>query len=544
MRTRDRFHYATHVFAMLTALAFALTGCTTSPPSSPHGQGGPVWGFPFRAGTLVTLGYYGLHDDNYHGLTDYNLTNAALPDSALDIIPVDQSVPTPVIPVTAGTILAVAPACHFVLIDHGNGIWVGYQHLDLNPSLGVHSRVYRSTTLGYTAVAPIKSPNCEYSSARHVHFAFLRGDDTNKAGSFVTMIGRMLCGHKVTTSPPVTPVVNDPEGGAIEGLASAPGAQFTIPPESQCSGSGGAPQQSTPTPRALSGMITEYSLDNETPGTITAGPDGSMWFSDIFFSQIGHITNDGKISYSPLPAQSAPSDNRPDPYGLATGSDGSVWYTEYNYPKIGRISSNGDTALFDIPSGNPAVFIVSGSNGTVWFSEQKKPVVGRVTADGKVTEYLLTNPKAAIASLAVASDGSVWFSEFTANSVGRMTPDGHVAEYPTPDGKAALAIAIGPDGNVWFATDGGMWRITPSGTPIGQEISAHTSFAGAIVAGPDGNVWAYDGIHVYRITVSGNVDVFTIPTPDRRSPPLSFAVGQDGTLWFVEPDNNNLGHIT
>jgi virginiamycin B lyase len=542
MRLHLRFQFALRVCIVPTVLAGALAGCSHS--STPtQGQNGPVWGFPFKAGTLVTLGAYGLHDDNYHGLPDYNLSNAALPDSALDIVPVDQSAPTPVIPVAAGTILAVAPACHFVFIDHGNGIWVGYQHLDLNPSLGVHSPVYRSTTLGYTAAAPIKSPNCEYSSARHVHFAFLRGDDTTKIGSFVTMIGRMLCGHKVTTSPPVPPVATDPEGGAIEGLASAPGARFPIPPESQCSGSSGATQQATPTPRALSGTITEYLLHNETPGTITAGPDGRMWFSDIFGSQIGHITPDGKISYGPLPAQDAPSDNPPDPYGLTTGSDGSVWYTEYNYSKIGRISSNGDAALFAIPSGNSALFIVAGSGGTMWFSEQKAAVVGRITTDGAVTEFPVANLKASITSLAAAPDGSVWFSEFTADHVGRMAPDGQVTEFPTPDAGAALAIAVGPDGNIWFTTDHGLWRMTSSGTPIGPEIPAHTSFGG-LVAGPDGNMWAYDGVHMYQIGMSGQVQTFTIPTPDTHSAPLSMAASQDGTLWFVEPDNNKLGHIT
>lgn len=223
--------------AALLLLALLAGGCAlpSFALSDASATAAPVagqWGFPFRAGTQVKLGDFGLHDDNYHGLSDYSLSNAALATSALDIVPVDQSAPTEVIPLAAGQILAWAPACHFLLVDHYNGVWVGYQHLDLSPDLHVGSVVNRNTTLGDTADAPINAPNCEYSTARHVHIAFISG--SGNTGAFVSMVGQSLCGHIVTTS---SPTQSAPHGGAISGLANAPGATFAVPDCADGSGS-------------------------------------------------------------------------------------------------------------------------------------------------------------------------------------------------------------------------------------------------------------------------------------------------------------------
>ena len=218
--------------------ALPTPGASSAPTTPPLAAG--QWGLPFRAGTQVMLGDFGLHDDNYHGLSNFTLDNATLATSALDIVPVDQSAPTAVIPLAPGQILAWQPACHFLLVNHYHGVWVGYQHLDLNPRFQVGSLVDRTMTLGYTAAAPINTPNCEIAPVRHIHFAFLSG--SGNVGAYVSMVGQTLCGHVVATS---APTASAPHGGAITGLASAPGQPFTVP---DCDAGQGRTTGNTTTP--------------------------------------------------------------------------------------------------------------------------------------------------------------------------------------------------------------------------------------------------------------------------------------------------------
>ena len=68
--------------------------------------------------------------------------------------------------------------------------------------------------------------------------------------------------------------------------------------------------------------------------TITAGPDGNIWFSDPFANQIGNIAPDGTITEYAVPT--------PDsfPAGITTGPDGNIWFTEMGSGQIGEFVLN------------------------------------------------------------------------------------------------------------------------------------------------------------------------------------------------------------
>jgi len=57
--------------------------------------------------------------------------------------------------------------------------------------------------------------------------------------------------------------------------------------------------------------------------------------------------------------------------------------------------------------------------------------------------------------LAVGGDGNVWFAEYK-EDVGSVTPAGDVKDLSWPDecGTADRDIARGPDGNIWFPSSG------------------------------------------------------------------------------------------
>jgi hypothetical protein len=90
------------------------------------------------------------------------------------------------------------------------------------------------------------------------------------------------------------------------------------------------------------GIITEFPIPtaNSSPGGITAGPDGNLWFTECVSSssgcangQIGRITPTGQFTEFPLPNPNS------TPQGITAGPDGNLWFTEGGANNIGRITS-------------------------------------------------------------------------------------------------------------------------------------------------------------------------------------------------------------
>ena len=74
--------------------------------------------------------------------------------------------------------------------------------------------------------------------------------------------------------------------------------------------------------------ITEYPVPSGLPQFITAGPDGNLWFTELF-SRIGRITTSGVITEFPVPTAGNPN-------GITAGPDGNLWFADYGADKIGN----------------------------------------------------------------------------------------------------------------------------------------------------------------------------------------------------------------
>jgi streptogramin lyase len=64
--------------------------------------------------------------------------------------------------------------------------------------------------------------------------------------------------------------------------------------------------------------------------TLTAGPDGNIWFTDPYANQIGRITPDGKVREYAVPTPNS------FPAGITVGPDGNIWFTELGSNQIGE----------------------------------------------------------------------------------------------------------------------------------------------------------------------------------------------------------------
>jgi streptogramin lyase len=343
---------------------------------------------------------------------------------------------------------------------------------------------------------------------------------------------------------------------------------------------------SSPTPastQGIRGIFHEYALPSSqfVPGSITAGPDGNLWFTEIMTDQngspkaskIGRLTPTGTLSEFSLPSANTPAT------GIITGPDGNLWFTDQS--KIARITPVGKISEFKLSPPAIVQSLAIGPDGNLWFTDQRGEI-GRMTLTGKVSEFSLpihqypagSNPIKAPAGsgagqpldITAGLDGNLWFTEIgpVGSSIGRITTSGKITEFPLPSANTFLSsITAGSDGNLWFTGIGAnngpskIGVITPQGKI--HEFTLPHSILGSITKGPGGNLWfaefQYSGTgttagEIRRITTAGKISDFPLPTASYS--PTSITFGTDHTLWFTEvevtPTNPNgkigkIGHL-
>ncbi len=296
---------------------------------------------------------------------------------------------------------------------------------------------------------------------------------------------------------------------------------------------------------SVSGKIKVYtSTTLNDPYSITAGPDGALWFTNpgngSAGRSVGRITTSGVVSSYPTLGNAAL-------FGIAAGSDGALWFTGGSANSIWRMSTSG--VFHEYTNSNDIispVAITAGPDGALWFTNSDNSNVGnsigRITTSGMVSHCVdasINTPT----SIAAGPDGALWFTNSN-NSIGRITTGGVVTHYTDPTVQAPLGITAGPDGAMWFTNRNGssIGRITTT-THV---ITSYPVTAGAdgIAAGPEGALWFTDDESpgsVDRITTSGKVTNYPSMS---ISGPTSITPGSDGNLWFTSGGNNSIGRIT
>src|SRR6266487_2783764 len=238
---------------------------------------------------------------------------------------------------------------------------------------------------------------------------------------------------------------------------------------------------SSPTPtstQGIRGIFHEYALPPSqfVPGTITAGPDGNLWFTEIMqngsvqMGKIERITPTGTFSEFSLPSANTLLSS------ITTGPDGNLWFTEQQ-GKIGRMTLTGKVSEFSLPfhqypagpdptkepagsaQGEP-LSITAGSDGNLWFTEigtnNGPSEIGVISPQGKIREFTLSHY--ILGSITRGSDGNLWFTEFqydktgaTAGKIGSITTAGKISYFPLPtSSNSPTSITFGTDHTLWF----------------------------------------------------------------------------------------------
>ena len=110
-----------------------------------------------------------------------------------------------------------------------------------------------------------------------------------------------------------------------------------------------------PSPAAASDRLTFYrGTGIEYPQDITAGPDGSLWFTNTGNDSVGRITTGGAVAYYPVASE---------PFGITAGPGDALWFTEPSSNAIGRITTAGVVSHFSGTGVKRPFAITDGSGG-------------------------------------------------------------------------------------------------------------------------------------------------------------------------------------
>jgi len=230
------------------------------------------------------------------------------------------------------------------------------------------------------------------------------------------------------------------------------------------------------------------------PQSITAGPDGALWFINENTNSIGRVTTAGTVTTYTDPTISSPA-------GITAGPDGALWFTNFDNT-VGRVTTAGTVTNYTDPTISSPAGITAGPDGALWFVNDGNDSVGRITTAGTVTNY--TDPTiSSPAGITAGPDGALWFTNFDNNSIGRITTAGTVTTYTDTHISGPSGIAAGPDGALWFTN--------------------------------------FDNNSIGRITTAGTVTTYTDPT---IAAPADITAGPDGALWFTNFDTTSIGRIT
>jgi hypothetical protein len=121
--------------------------------------------------------------------------------------------------------------------------------------------------------------------------------------------------------------------------------------------------------------------------------------------------------------------------------------------------------------------------------------VGRTTTSGSSTLFPQSNPANDITA---GPDGALWFGS---NGIGRMTTKGSVTYYGSnqPLDSHVFAVTTGPDGTVWFSDGNSLGQVTTAKDVVtspteGSPVTALTITGGGFSAGETVNVKYQTGL--------------------------------------------------
>ena len=161
------------------------------------------------------------------------------------------------------------------------------------------------------------------------------------------------------------------------------------------------------------------------------------------------------------------------------------------------------------------------------------------------TDYRMEQARDIPTAVAVAPDGTVWFTIDFADAIGVLRND-RIERLPKGrENFEPLGLAVDRDGAAWY-TDGPsrvISRMSSSGAVASFALSTPVAKLARLAAAPDGAVWfAEESMYSFTRLKDGAFTRHTISTPGIA--PFGVAVDASGTVWGTLPRSNRLVRIS
>jgi virginiamycin B lyase len=227
------------------------------------------------------------------------------------------------------------------------------------------------------------------------------------------------------------------------------------------------------------------------------------------------------------------------PTALGTGGNTPVTFNVYAHHTI---------VEYTVPGANYLDAVATGADGNVWFGMQNASTVGYVTPAGVVQTF---GTNGGISYMCLGSDGNIWFTEFLINKIGRITPAGVFTDFGGLTGSQPEGIALGPNGNAFFAEFGAgsgiVGQITTAGAVTESAPIAGTPQVQGVALGSDSRVWIteafpYPGTLFLDAMTSG-FGLTRYPVP-ANAQLRDIENGPDNNLWIVDSGNNQIDKVS
>ena len=148
------------------------------------------------------------------------------------------------------------------------------------------------------------------------------------------------------------------------------------------------------------------------------------------------------------------------------------------------------------------------------------------------------------AALALAPDGAVWFTLDNANAIGVLRGGRIQRILKGRENLEPLGLAVAPDGGVWFtdAVAEAIGHLAPDGTLESFPLPTGITQFGRLAVARDGAVWAAESWSnkLIRLQDGG----FTpYPLSSANAAPFGIAADPDGGIWATLQVANKLVHV-
>jgi virginiamycin B lyase len=284
-----------------------------------------------------------------------------------------------------------------------------------------------------------------------------------------------------------------------------------------------------------SGRVTQTArLPHDSfPTQITAGSDGSLWFSVA--DGVGRVTPAGTLRLWKFRVAA------PDGPSVAPLPDGGVLVATGT--ALRRVSRMGTVTRLPVDRARLPQLLASGNGGAVWFTFiGATSGIGRMAADGTVQATWRDRFGATVdqEGLALDAAGDVWVTDSDTDSLERLSPLGREPGPLQPlrpragRFRHAGRIVAGPDGAMWVALgDRGVVRIDPSGI---QTVYRHGLGARVVAVAPlrEGGAWlATGGRSLVRLRADGSTRRYARRLR-RHAQIWDVAADPHGSVWFID----------